>query len=80
MKGFRKNLLVLFKDGLVTDQARAQELESLTPVLRLVNDPETFCRSNELATRTGITIRPEKIMKEARHFRLRPFHFLINKN
>ena len=80
MKGFSKNLLVLFKDGLATDQARIQELKSLAPLLRIVNDPEVFCRSTELATRTGITFSAEKILKEARHFRLRPFHFLISKN
>jgi hypothetical protein len=80
MKGFSKNLLIFFNNGFMTEQAWGHEVEAITEILRITDSPEQFCIATELVDRNRITSKSKKILKEASHFRLRPFRFLINKN
>lgn len=80
MKGFSKNLSLIFKNGFMTDQAWKQEVKALNQILLITDSPEQFCIATELVDRNSITSNPKKILKEAAHFRLRSFRFLINKN
>lgn len=75
-----RDLLVLFKNQLMTDQSFEQEVECLNEILLIAESSEQFCKAHELVDRNRITIHPKKILKESLHFRLRPFRFLINKN
>lgn len=80
MKAFSKNLLVIFKNGFLTEQAWEQEAAALVKILRITESPEQFCTATELVDRNRVTSNSKKIVKEAKHYRLRPFRFLINKN
>jgi hypothetical protein len=80
MKSFRKNLFVFFKNGFMTEQAWEQQVEAVTEILQITESSEEFCKATELVNRNRITSKPHKILKEAKHYRLRPFRFLINKN
>lgn len=80
MKGFSKNLLVVFKNGFMTEQAFEQEVEIITRILHITESSDQFCKVTELVDRNSISSKKSKILKEAKHFRLRPFRFLLNKN
>lgn len=80
MKNSGRNLVVLFNHEYRSERAIEQEVEGLHELLLHTESPEQFCTAHELVNRNRITSRKEKILKEARHFRLRPFRFLINKN
>jgi hypothetical protein len=80
MKGFSKNLLVVFRNEFMTEQAFEHEVEAITEILLITDSSEHFCTATELVDRNRITSNPNKILKEAKHYRLRPFRFLINKN
>jgi len=80
MKGFSKNLLVVFKNGYMTEQAFEQEVETITRILHITESSDQFCKVTELVDRNRISSKKRKILKEAKHFRLRPFRFLLNKN
>ncbi len=71
-----RDILVLLKDELITEG----ELLSLHKLLHTVESPAVFCKANELVDRRRITSNPQKILRERRHYYLRPFRFLINKN
>lgn len=75
-----QNLLILFKTGRLDEKAIACEIESLHEILLSIETPEQFCIAHELVNRNKITSNPKKILSEAKHFRLRTFRFLINKN
>ena len=64
----------------MSEQAIEKEVSYLNGILSVADTTEAFCRANELVDRNSITSNPRKILKEARHFRMREFRFLINKN
>ena len=80
MKGSNRNLLVLFKNAFLDEQALEQELGWLQEILHHSYSPLQFCIANELVNRNRVTSNPKKILKEASYLRLRPFRFLVNKN
>lgn len=80
MMNSNHNLLVLFNTGLLDEKAIELEMQFLKDIVRTVESPEQFCSANELIDRNRITSSKKKILRESKHFRLRPFRFLINKN
>jgi hypothetical protein len=68
-------MVMLRKEG-ITDK----ELQGLRQLLRITESPLHFCTAHELVDRNRITSNQHKILKHSRHFFLRPFRFLINKN
>lgn len=69
-------MLLLTNSDTLTDE----ELKSLHDILKAAETPAQFCIAHELVDRNSISNSPKKILKESRHFFLRPFRFLINKN
>lgn len=80
MKNLGRNILLLFKDEFMSEQAIEQEVAYLNEILSVTDTVERFCNANELVDRNRITSNRKKILKEANHLRLRPFRFFINKN
>ena len=80
MKNYDRDLLLLYKADWYNDDLLQHEVECLHKILLQVERNDIFCTANELATRYLITSKPKAILKAARHFKLKPFHFLINKN
>ena len=75
-----RNILLFSRDEFMSEQAIEKEVSYLDGILSVADTPEAFCKANELVDRNSITSNPRKILKEASHFRLREFRFLINKN
>ena len=75
-----RDILVLLREEKENEQRLEKELKVLHDILHTVETRDNFCRSHELVTRYGISRKPEKIWKETRFYRLKPFYFLINKN
>jgi hypothetical protein len=75
-----RKLLVIFTTGWLTEEAIRREEKHLHEILSSIETPEQFCIAFELVDRNRITSKKEKIIKESRHYHLRPFRFLINKN
>ena len=75
-----RDLLVLFKNQLMTEQSFEEEVDWLNEILFTAESPEQFCKAHELVDRNQITFSNKKILKELRRSRLRPFRFLLNKN
>jgi hypothetical protein len=75
-----RNLLLVFNSGLLDEKGMQKQIACLNDVLQNTESPDQFCRVHELVNRNRITSNKRKIWKEAGHFRLRPFRFLINKN
>jgi hypothetical protein len=75
-----RNLLLVFNPGLLGEQRLEKQVACLHDVLQNSESPEQFCKAHELVNRNRITSGKKKIWKESRHFRLKPFRFLINKN
>lgn len=80
MKPFSRNILLFSREEFMSEQAIEKEVFYLNGILSVADTPEAFCRANELVDRNYITSNPQKILKEASHFRMREFRFLINKN
>lgn len=80
MKNYDRDLLLLYKADWFDDDLLQHEVECLHRILLEVERSDIFCAANELATRNRITSKAKSIIKATRHFRLKPFHFLINKN
>ena len=80
MKPFSRNIVLFSRDEFMSEQAIEKEVSYLNGILSIADTPEAFCKANELVDRNSITSNPRKILKEASHFRLREFRFLINKN
>jgi hypothetical protein len=64
----------------MSERAIEQQVENINCILFMAESTEKFCTAHELVNRNRITSRPDKILKETRYPRLRPFRFLINKN
>lgn len=80
MKNYDRDLLVLYKADEYSEDVLQREVEYLHQILLKVERSHVFCLTHELATRIKITSKARAILKAASHFRLKPFHFLINKN
>jgi hypothetical protein len=80
MNRFTRNILLFSREEFMSEQAIEKEVSYLNGILSVADTTEAFCRANELVDRNSITSNPRKILKEARHFRMREFRFLINKN
>ncbi len=80
MLNSNRDILVLLKNELLTGQDMEHEVEALNTLLKQAESPEAFCTAHELVNRNRITSDPKKILKESRHFLMKPFRFLINKN
>ncbi len=80
MERFRRNILLFSREEFMSEQAIEKEVYYLNGILAVADTARQFCLVNELVNRNSITSRPRKILKEAGHFQLRPFRFLINKN
>ena len=80
MKPFSRNIVLFSRDEFMSEQAIEKEVAYLNGILAIADTPEAFCNANELVDRNSITSNPRKILKECRHFLLREFRFLINKN
>lgn len=71
-----RDILVLLQGETMSEG----ELQDLHKILQAAETPDKFCIAHELVDRNRITHDPKKIRKESRHYFLRPFRFLINKN
>ncbi|HWJ91265.1 MAG TPA: hypothetical protein VNR87_09120 [Flavisolibacter sp.] len=80
MKNYDRDLLVLYKADMSNDDLLQREVECLHRILLQVERNDVFCLTHELVTRNRITTKAKTILKAISHFRLKPFHFLINKN
>ena len=80
MKNYDRDLLVLYKADVYSDDLLQHEVECLHKILLQVERPEVFCIAHELATRQRITQKAKSILKAINDIRLKPFCFLINKN
>lgn len=80
MKNYERDLLVLYKADVYNEDLLQREVECLHQILIKIERSNVFCMAHELATRTRITRRPRAILRATEHYRLKPFHFLINKN
>lgn len=70
-------MLVLFFTSIPTQRL---QLDRIRTILQILESPDYFCTANELLNRNTITSNRKRMMKEAKHIRLRSFRFFINKN
>jgi hypothetical protein len=80
MKNYDRDLLVLYKSDAYSEDLLQHEVECLHKILLQVERNDIFCMAHELATRNKITGKTKHILKAVSHVKLKPFHFLINKN
>lgn len=80
MKNYDRDLLVLYKADVYNDDLLQREVESLHKILLEVEHNDVFCKAHELVTRNRITHKTKSILKAISKFKLKPFHFLINRN
>ena len=82
MKTPDRDLLVLMKDGFVTEQFMACELEKLNDLLYRYETLENFCSAHEVfdINKYKILRGSRNIQRVARQRELKPFQFLCNKN
>ena len=75
-----RDLLVLFRNEFMSQQAIDQEVDCLNKILRHTDLPNEFCKAHELVRRNRITQKAEKLLEAFRQPLLKPFWFLISKN
>lgn len=80
MKKHSRDLLVLFKADVNSEQSLEEQVECLHQILIRVECADSFCTAHELATRTKITSKKKAILRAIETAELKPFHFLVNKN
>lgn len=80
MKNYNRDLLLLYKADVYDEDLLQREVECLHQLLMQVERNNVFCQVHELVTRTRITSKTKAILKATKVFKLKPFHFLINKN
>ena len=80
MKNYNRDLLLLYKTEVYSEDLLQHEVECLHQLLLRVEGNEVFCAAHELVTRSKITDKAKAILKAVKHSTLRPFCFLINKN
>lgn len=76
----KRDILVVVKNHLMSEQAIEQEVVGLNEILRFAESDEQFCIAHELVKRNRITQKPARILKAIRFAALEPFYFLINRN
>ena len=75
-----RDLLVLFKNEFMSQQAIDQEVDSLNKILLHTESPNEFCKAHELVCRNRITQKPAKLLITFQQHHLKPFWFLIGTN
>ncbi len=80
MKNYNRDLLVLYKADMYSEDILQRQVECLHQLLLQVEQNEVFCTAHELVARNKITGKPKSIVKAIRHAQLKPFYFLVNKN
>ncbi len=80
MKNYNRDLLLLYKTEVYSEDLLQHEVECLHKILLQVERNDVFCLAHELVTRSTITSKAKAILKAVRKSTLRPFNFLINKN
>lgn len=80
MKNYDRDLLVLYKADIYSEDLLQREVACLHKILMQVERNDIFCMVHELVTRNRITSKAKIILKAVSHLQLKPFYFLINKN
>lgn len=80
MTNRNRDLLLLMKTHSVSDEAFERHVEALHNVLLRAEGIEAFCAAHELATRTRITQKKNRLLRVISLPELKPFQFLIAKN
>ena len=80
MNNHNRDLLVLLKTDVWSQQAFEEQIACLHKILVQVECSEAFCTAHELVTRFKITSKRKAVLDAASQPRLKPFHFLININ
>lgn len=80
MKNYNRDLLLLYKTEVYSEDLLQHEVECLHQILLQVERNDVFCAAHELVTRSKITGRSKAILKAVSHATLKPFYFLLNKN
>ncbi len=80
MNNYNRDLLLLYRTEVFSDDLLQHEVECLHNILRMVENNKTFCRAHELVTKFSITSKPKAIVNAIGSIRLKPFYFLLNKN
>jgi hypothetical protein len=80
MKNYDRDLLVLYKADVYNEDLLQHEVECLHKILLQVERNDIFCMAHELVTRNQLTNKARVILKAISHIKLKPFHFLLNKN
>jgi len=80
MGKYNRDLLVLFKSNVYNEDLLQFEVECLHKILLRVEENDVFCLTHELAKRNRITNKANAILRAIADIKLKPFHFLINKN
>ena len=80
MKNYDRDLLVLYKADVYSDDLLQHEVECLHKILLQVERNDIFCLAHELVRRNSITSKTRSILKSISRVKLKPFYFLINKN
>jgi hypothetical protein len=82
MKNFNRDLLVLFKEDMMSPQAIEHEVEMLHELLYTVEKIENLVIAHEIINLNKYKIqnKPHIIRENIRRQKLKPFVFLNNKN
>lgn len=80
MKNYNRDLLLLYKTEVYSEDLLQHEVECLHQILLQVEHNDVFCSAHELATRSKITNKTKAIIKAISYASLKHFCFLINKN
>ncbi|GAC1418401.1 MAG: hypothetical protein NVS1B13_12230 [Flavisolibacter sp.] len=80
MENYNRDLLVLFKTEIYSDDLLQHEVDCLHKLLLRVESNETFCIAHELVTRNKITSKEKALVKAISNPKLKAFYFLLNKN
>jgi hypothetical protein len=80
MKNYNRDLLVLYKADVYSEDLLQYQVECLHQLLINVENDSVFCNAHELVTRTKITSKKKAILKAVAEPELKPFYFLFNKN
>jgi hypothetical protein len=80
MKNYNRDLLLLYKTEVYSEDLLQHEVECLHQILLNVEGNDVFCTAHELVTRSKITNKTKLILKAVSHSALKPFYFLLNKN
>ena len=80
MKNYNRDLLLLYRMDVFSEDLLQHEVECLHKILFQVERNEAFCTAHEVVLRSKITSKPKHILKATANSTLKPFQFLINKN